>query len=111
MPTVWAMLHRREQRPARFYVGSRQFDLVDVGLRSVVTEDGTRVGPAAVLSGPMNRASSVEARRVLLGHFDFLGRGFRATCFDGDLHSILHRIFERHLDSEQAVLVDRFGLF
>ena len=41
--------------------------------------------------------------------FDCFGLGFRATCFDGDLHSIFHRIFEGHLDSEQAVLVGRFG--
>lgn len=41
--------------------------------------------------------------------FDFLGLGFRASCFDSDLLGIFHRIFERHLDSEQAVLVDRFG--
>jgi hypothetical protein len=32
--------------------------------------------------------------------FDFLGLGLRATCFDGDLHSIFHRIFEGHLDSK-----------
>ena len=44
-----------------------------------------------------------------LSGFDFLGLCFRATCFDSDLHSIFHRIFEGHLDSEQAVLVDRFG--
>jgi len=31
------------------------------------------------------------------------------TCFDGNLHGIFHRIFEGHLDSEQAVLVGRFG--
>ena len=41
--------------------------------------------------------------------FDCFGLGFRATCFDGDLHSTFHRIFEGHLDSEQAVLVGRFG--
>ncbi len=41
--------------------------------------------------------------------FDCFGLGFRATCFDDDLHSIFHRIFEGHLDSEQAVLVGRFG--
>ena len=41
--------------------------------------------------------------------FEFLGLRFRNTCFDGDLHSILHRILEGHLDSEQAVLIGRFG--
>ena len=41
--------------------------------------------------------------------FDCFGLGFRATRFDGDLHSTFHRIFEGHLDSEQAVLVGRFG--
>ena len=41
--------------------------------------------------------------------FEFLGLGFLDSCFDGDLHRILHRIFEGHLDSEQAVLVGRFG--
>ena len=41
--------------------------------------------------------------------FDLLDRGVRATRLDGDLHSIFHGIFEGHLDSEQAVLVDRFG--
>jgi hypothetical protein len=33
--------------------------------------------------------------------FDCFGRASRATCFDGDLHSTFHRIFEGHLDSEQ----------
>ena len=32
--------------------------------------------------------------------FDCFGLGSRATCFDGDLHSTFHRIFEGHLDSE-----------
>ena len=41
--------------------------------------------------------------------FDCFGLGFRATCFDGDLHGTFHRIFEGHLDSEQSVLVGRFG--
>jgi hypothetical protein len=41
--------------------------------------------------------------------FKSLGLGFREPCFDGDLHSIFHRIFEGHLDSKQAVLVGRFG--
>ena len=40
--------------------------------------------------------------------FNCFGLGFR-TYFDGDLHSIFHWIFEGHLDSEQAVLVGRFG--
>ncbi len=31
------------------------------------------------------------------------------TCFDANFHSIFHRIFEGHLDSEQPVLVSRFG--
>ena len=31
-------------------------------------------------------------------------------ALDGDLHGIFHRIFEGHLDSEQAVVVGRFGL-
>jgi hypothetical protein len=35
--------------------------------------------------------------------------GFRASCLDSDLHSTFHRIFEGHLDSEQAVLVGRFS--
>ncbi len=69
---------------------------------------------AAVVSDLMNRASSVVGREETLSvngssGFDLLGLGFRATCFDGDLHSIFHRIFEGHLDSEQAVLVGRFG--
>jgi len=38
-----------------------------------------------------------------------LGLGFRDTCFDGDLYSIFHRIFEGYLYSKQAVLVGRFG--
>jgi hypothetical protein len=42
--------------------------------------------------------------------FQFLWLGFRATLFDGNLHRILHRIFEGHLDSEQAEMVGRFGL-
>src|ERR1035438_7731630 len=41
--------------------------------------------------------------------FDFLDLGLGATRFDGDLHSIFHRIFEGHFDSEEAVLVDRFS--
>ena len=76
----------------------------------------TRVAPAAIVSGAMNRASSVVGREETLSSqvngssgFDYLGLGFRATYFDGDLHSIFHRIFEGHLDSEQPVLVDRFG--
>jgi hypothetical protein len=52
----------------------------------------------------------VEAPRTTgSSGFDLLGFGFRATYFDNNLHSIFHRIFEGHLDSEQAVLVDRFG--
>ena len=31
---------------------------------------------------------------------DCFGRGVRATCFDGNLYSIFHRIFEGHLDAE-----------
>ena len=50
-----------------------------------------------------------RTRRLWILNFDCFGLGFRATCFDGDLHSIFHRIFEGHLDSEQAVLVGRFG--
>ncbi len=38
-----------------------------------------------------------------------LGLDFYATCLDGDLHSIFHWILKWHLDSEQAVLVVRFG--
>ena len=38
-----------------------------------------------------------------------LGLDFHATCFDRNLHSIFHWIFKGHLDSEQAVLVVRFG--
>ena len=60
--------------------------------------------------------SGWKARTITIGQypngssgFEFLGLGFRDTCFDGDLHSILHRIFNGHLDSEQAVLVGRFG--
>ncbi len=33
----------------------------------------------------------------------------RATRFDGDLNGTFHRIFEGHLNSEQPVLVGRFG--
>jgi hypothetical protein len=41
--------------------------------------------------------------------FDCFGLAPRAACFDGNLHSTFHRIFEGHFDSEQAVLVGRFG--
>ena len=56
----------------------------------------------------MNRASSVVGREETLSvngsaGFDFLDLGLRATCFDGDLDSIFHRIFEGHLDSEEVV--------
>jgi hypothetical protein len=61
-----------------------------------------------LLQVPQGVTNSVQTQRVTRG-FDLLDLGFRATCFDGDLHSILHRIFEGHLDSEQAVVVGRFG--
>ena len=74
----------------------------------------TQVAPSAELSGLMNRGHPwLNEKRFSQVNgssgFDFLGLGFHATCFDGDLDSIFHRIFEGHLDSEQAVLVDRFG--
>ncbi len=40
---------------------------------------------------------------------DCFGLVFPAAGFDGDLDSIFHRVFEGHLDPEQAVLVGRFG--
>ena len=54
-------------------------------------------------------AHGVLSRGLISGPFDCFGLGFRATCFDGDLHGTFHRIFEGHLDSEQSVLVCRFG--
>ena len=74
----------------------------------------TQVAPAAELSGLMNRSHPwLDERRFPQvngsSDFDFLGLDFRATYLDGDLHSIFHRIFEGHLDSEQTVLVGRFG--
>jgi hypothetical protein len=43
VPTVWDLLHHPAERPARFYVGSRQFDPVRLGLRSVAEEGGPRL--------------------------------------------------------------------
>ena len=71
------------------------------GRRGTVRPDESGV----IRGRTMNRLYYVKGS----SDFDFLGLGFLATCLDGDLHSILHRIFERHLDSEQAVLVGRFG--
>jgi hypothetical protein len=75
------------------------------------------LGPASVQECPLGKLVDKRTFRImyLAGiasrslTFDWLGLGFRATCFDGDLHGTFHRIFEGHLDSEQSVLVGRFG--
>src|ERR1700730_10820915 len=75
------------------------------------------LGPASVQECPLvNLVDKRTFRIMYLARiasrsltFDWLGLGFRATCFDGDLHGTFHRIFEGHLDSEQSVLVGRFG--
>jgi aryl-alcohol dehydrogenase-like predicted oxidoreductase len=65
--------------------------------------------PACRALGVGITAHGVLSRGLISGPFDCFGLGFRATCFDGDLHGTFHRIFEGHLDSEQSVLVGRFG--
>jgi hypothetical protein len=40
VPTLWELLKKPDQRVKRFYVGSRQYDAADVGLRSVPEESG-----------------------------------------------------------------------
>jgi hypothetical protein len=75
------------------------------------------LGPASVQECPLGNLVDKRTFRImyLAGiasrslTFDWLGLGFRATCFDGDLHGTFHRIFEGHLDSEQSVLVGRFS--
>jgi mono/diheme cytochrome c family protein len=42
VPTLWELLKKPEERAKRFFVGSRQFDPKDVGLRSVAEEAGVR---------------------------------------------------------------------
>jgi hypothetical protein len=42
VPTLWELLKRPEERAARFFVGSRQYDPVDVGHRSVPEEAGVK---------------------------------------------------------------------
>ena len=75
------------------------------------------LGPARVQECPLGKLVDKRTFRIMyLARiasrsltFDCFGLGFRATCFDGDLHGTFHRIFEGHLDSEQSVLVGRFG--
>jgi len=64
---------------------------------------------SGVIRGRTRRDSLKSSQVNGSSGFDYLGLGFRATYFDGDLHSIFHRIFEGDFDSEQPVLVDRFG--
>ena len=42
VPTLWELLKKPDDRAKRFFVGSRQYDPVDVGLRSVPEENGVR---------------------------------------------------------------------
>jgi RoxA-like, cytochrome c-like len=42
VPTLWELLKKPEDRAQRFFVGSRQYDPRDVGLRSVAEESGVR---------------------------------------------------------------------
>ena len=75
------------------------------------------LGPASVQECPLGKLVDKRTFRIMYlariasrsFTFDCFGLGFRATCFDGDLHGTFHRIFEGHLDSEQSVLVGRFG--
>jgi len=60
-------------------------------------------------AGSGKKAASSGCEMLPALGFDCFGLASRASCFDGDLHSTFHRIFEGHLDSEQAVLVGRFG--
>jgi hypothetical protein len=60
--------------------------------------------PAAIENAS---ASEISLERIVgvaenlwIFSFDCFGLGFRAACSDGDFHSIFHRIFEGHLDSE-----------
>jgi hypothetical protein len=54
-------------------------------------------------------AHAASARINGSSGLDTLGLGFRPTWLNGDLHRIFHWVFEGHFDSEQSVLVGRFG--
>ena len=97
------MLLLTAARPAiRLVFGSA----IHEALCNQIEDHGDRGHP-----GGRGEAAPVDLRQQLNGSSALkpLGLGFRDTCFDGDLHSIFHRVFEGHLDSEQAVLVGRFG--
>jgi hypothetical protein len=75
--------------------------------RTLAANASLIINTAGPQTPPVQQGSAFSADRGFT--FDCFGLGFRTTCFDGDLHSTFHRIFEGHLDSEQAVLVGRFG--
>ena len=71
------------------------------GVRPLDSTERGRDQPTALRS--LRTSSSISGCETLQAlSFDCFGLGSRATCLDGDLHSTFHRIFEGHLDSEQA---------
>jgi|SRR5436309_11445789 len=87
--------------------GNTEFERFDNAVRKVVTvskEDLLKAEakwkPARARKKRRNGASPTGELLQPSFNFDCFGLGFRATCFDGDLHSTFHRIFEGNLDSE-----------
>jgi len=81
----------------------------------IVSPEWIEVNPAgSVTSNETTRATNAGGLIMSLtidrsSGLSYFGLGVRAICFDDNLYSIFHRIFEGHLDSEQSVLVSRFG--